>query len=190
MNGFIDFGGCDRELYGKELTKNTTKAEDVKNKPRIVIDNNWNPGPFMLGKSDESDFVSSNLNKHFERTSVLDDVHPQIIYKNYYNNIFLHFSWGKGGDENQKVNILEGYSLDDFNLIALTFQNGIKPFSTKTEIIKLIGKDNIENYDEIKISDYLDIKNPDYQIRLLFSTDEDTKKDVFEKIYVTKKAAI
>lgn len=187
MNGFIDFGGCDRELYSKELTKNTTDAKDVKNKPTIVIDNNWNLGAFMLGKSDESSFVGSSLNKHFERTSVLDDAHPQIIYKNYTNNIFLYFTWGKGGDENQKVNILEGYALDDFNLINLTFQNGIKPFSTKSEIIKLIGKDNIENYAELKISDYLDIKNPNYQIRLLFSIDEDTKKEIFEKIYVTKK---
>lgn len=187
VNGLIDFGGCDNELYNKELKKNTTKAEDVKNKPKIVIDNNWNIGAFTLGKSDESSFVRSSLNKHFERTSVLDNVHPQLIYKNHYNNIFLHFSWSKGGDENQKVNILEGYSLDDFNLIEVTFQNGMKPFSTKTEIIKLIGKDNIINYDEIKISDYLDIKNPDYQIRLLFSIDEATNKEIFEKIYVTKK---
>lgn len=190
MNGSIDFGGCDNERYSKELTKNTTKMADIKNKPKIVIDNNWNFDTFILGKSDESSFVKSALSKNSERTLVMDEVHPQVIYKNYYNNIFLHFTWNKGGEENQKVNILEGYSLDDFNGVEVTFQNGIKPFSTKDELVKLIGKDNIVNYDELKISDYIEIKNPDYQIRLLFSKDKDSNKEIFEKIYVLKKTSI
>nr|WP_068888130.1 hypothetical protein [Pedobacter panaciterrae] len=187
MNGLIDFGGCDNDLYSKELIKNATKVGDVKNKPTLLVDKNWNLNTFILGKSNESSFVKSNLNKDFERKLIWDDAHPQVTYENYTNNLFLHFTLNKGGDENQEVNILEGYYIDDFNSVIVSFQNGIKPFSRKSDVIKLIGKDQIVDYDEIKFSDYLEIKNPDYQIRLLFSNDEDINKQLFEKIYVTKK---
>lgn len=187
VNGLIDFGGCDNERYSKELIKNTRKEDGIKEKPTLIIDRNWNLDAFILGKSNENSFVKSNLNKYFERKLVWDNTHPQVIYENQNNHLFLHFTLNSGGDENQNVNILEGYYIDDFNRVNVSFQYGIKPFSSKPDVIKLIGKDQIADYEEIKFSDYLEIKNPNYQIRLLFSKDEDINKEVFEKIYVTKK---
>ncbi|WP_316746683.1 hypothetical protein [Pedobacter gandavensis] len=187
MNGSIDFGGCDKEVYSKELMKNTRKVADVKEKPTLVIDQNWNLDGLVLGKSNETDFVKSSLNQSFERTLMWDDAHPQVIYENNTNHIFLQFTLNNGGAENQKVNILEGYYIEDFNQVKVSFQNGIKPFSRKVDVMKLIGKDQIVDYDEVKFADYLEIKNPDYQVKLLFSHDKDINKELFEKIYVTKK---
>lgn len=187
MNGMIDFGGCDKEGYSKELMKNGKKVAEVKEKPSLIIDSNWNLDPLILGKTNEDDFVKSNLNRNFERKLIWDDADSQVIYENPNNNLFLQFTLKNGGDQNQKVNIFEGYYMEDFKRVNVSFQNGIKPFARKVDVIKLIGKDQIVDYDEVKFSNYLEIKNPDYQIKLLFTTDKDINKALFEKIYVTKK---
>lgn len=60
--------------------------------------------------------------------------------------------------------------MEDFKRVNVSFQDGIKPFARKVDVIKLIGKNQIV----------------DYQIRLLFATDKDINKALFEKIYGQK----
>lgn len=184
MNGLIDFGGCDNESYTKELTKNRTDSKDIKDKPVIKIDKNWNINGLTLGTSTEADFVKSSLNKNFERITTVDSKGDlkELMQQNTYNNFHFYFTAGKNGENNQENNILKGYAINDFEAVEVSFGNQLKKGMKGEDVLKIIGKNDVVGDPGLKYSNYLEIKNPAYKINLIF---DDNK--LFSSIYVLKK---
>ncbi len=92
MNGLIDFGGCNNEEYMADLLKNATRPEDVKDKPTLKIDNNWNINNFIVGKTTEEDFTKSPINNRFERITEFDGATGktnEIYYQDTYHDFKL-----------------------------------------------------------------------------------------------------
>jgi hypothetical protein len=180
FNGLIDFGGCDNESYTKELMSNTKKLKEIKNRPVITIDKGWNINEFIIGKSDETIFVKSNLNHNLEKTLWSENDISEIIYKN--DDLTLYFTANKNEPDNLRSNIIKGYFISDFKNLDLTFDNGLKIHSTKDEVLKIIDKHQIENYNDLKFSNYIEIKNKNYKINLMFDENK-----LFSSIYLVKK---
>lgn len=184
-NGLIDFGGCDNAAYTKELMVNTTDPKDVKNKPHFVIDKNWNINNLTIGKSTENDFLKSNITKNFERQISIDgstgDI-EDLSYYNEYHNCYMFFDVSNKKNENAKTNILKAYAIYDFKRVEISFGNGIIPFTKKENILKIIDKNQIENYADLNHSNYIEIKNSNYIIKLMFNDEEN-----FSSIYTVKK---
>ncbi|MFP7654557.1 hypothetical protein [Chryseobacterium proteolyticum] len=184
MNGLIDFGGCDNESYTKELTKNRTDSKDIKDKPVIKIDKNWNINGLTLGTSTEADFVKSSLNKNFERITTVDSKGDlkELMQQNTYNNFHFYFTAGKNGENDQENNILKGYAINDFEAVEVSFENQLKKGMKGEDVLKIIGKNDVVGDPGLKYSNYLEIKNPAYKINLIF---DDNK--LFSSMYVLKK---
>lgn len=171
MNGMIDFGGCDNEKYMAELVKNSTNPEDVKGKPVIKIDKNWNINGLVLGKTNEEEFVKSATNKGFERMSEFDGGTgnvSQIMHQDNYHDFYLYFSANKVDPENQKGNLIQGYAINDFRKVNISFENGLKVGQKFADVVKLFDKTSIKNFDELKFSNYIEIKNQTYTATLNF----------------------
>jgi hypothetical protein len=170
FNGLIDFGGCDNEKYTQELTKNATKPEDVSDKPIIKIDRNWDINGLSLGKSSEEDFVKSGTNKNFERMEKIDSNSTllELIYQNDYHDFYFYLSASKKNPQNQKENIIKGYSISNFKKVKISFENGLKEGMKYEDVIKLFDKNLILNYADLKFSNYVEIKNTPYKVTLNF----------------------
>ncbi|MNK06440.1 hypothetical protein D3C87_243380 [compost metagenome] len=171
MNGMIDFGGCDNEKYMAELVKNSTKPEDVKNKPAIKIDKNWNINGLILGKTNEEEFAKSATNKSFERLSEFDGSTgkvSQIMYQDKYHDFYFYFSANKVDSENQKGNLVNGYAINDFRKVNISFENSLKVGQKFADVVKLFDKASIKNFDDLKFSNYIEIKNQVYTATLNF----------------------
>lgn len=179
FNGLIDFGGCDNEKYTNELTKNRTKPEDIKNKPIIKIDKNWNVNGFITNKSTESDFVKSSTSKNFERmlTTDADENILALSYKNEYNDVYFYFETSDKNTDNPNKHILVGYYVADLSKIEVIFENGLKQGMKYEDVIKLFDKNQILNYADLKFSNYIEIKNEPYKITLNF--DKENKFSAF-----------
>ncbi|WP_418123579.1 hypothetical protein ACNFU2_02635 [Chryseobacterium sp. PTM-20240506] len=184
MNGLIDFGGCDNESYTKELTKNRTDSKDIKDKPVIKIDKNWNINGLTLGTSTEADFVKSSLNKNFERITTVDSKGDlkELMQQNTYNNFHFYFTAGKNGENDQENNILKGYAINDFEAVEVSFGNQLKKGMKGEDVLKIIGKNDVVGDPGLKYSNYLEIKNPAYKINLIFDDNQ-----LFSSMYVLKK---
>lgn len=184
MNGLIDFGGCDQETYTKDLTKNRTDSKDIKNKPVLKIDKNWNINGLSLGTSTEDDFVKSSTSKNFERLITWGPKGglQEVMRENKYNNFYFYFTGGKNGENDQKNNILKGYSINDFEAVEISFENQLKKGMKGEDVLKAIDKNDIIGDIGLKNSNYLEIKNPTYKINLIF---DDNK--LFSSMYVLKK---
>ncbi|MBK1896420.1 hypothetical protein [Chryseobacterium paridis] len=184
MNGLIDFGGCNNEEYTKDLTKNRTDPKDIKNKPVLKIDKNWNINDLTLGSATEADFVTSSINKKFERliTNGPKGELQEVMQQNTYNNFYFYFIPGKNGENDPKNNILKGYSINDFEAVDVAFANGLKKGMKGEDVLKIIDKNDIVGDVGLKYSNYLEIKNPTYKINLIF---DDNK--LFSSMYVLKK---
>ena len=170
FNGLIDFGGCDNAKYTEELTKNRTKPEDIKNKPIIKVDKNWNINEFINNKSTESDFVKSSTNKNFERmlTTDADENILALSYQNEYNDIYFYFETSDKKTDNPNKNILVGYNISNLNKIEVIFANGLKQGMKYEDVINLFDKNQILNYEDLKYSNYIEIKNGAHKITLNF----------------------
>ncbi|WP_268846378.1 hypothetical protein [Flavobacterium aestivum] len=176
FNGSIDFGGCDNEKYIKELTQNSTKPEDVKNKPIIKIDKNWNVNNLITGKSTEEEFLKSQTSKDFERVEEINgssgDIN-QIMYENEYHDFYFYFTTNLKNPENKKTNIIKGFSLDDLKKVEISFENGLKPGMKFEDALKLfdkkIIKKTIKNEGELSFANYIIIENGPYEVSLVFN---------------------
>lgn len=171
FNGLIDFGGCNNETYTQELIKNATKPEDVKNKPKIKIDKNWNINGLVVGKTNEIDFVKSKTNISFERIQEINggtgDI-TDIYYQNKYHDYYFYFSVNKTNPENKIGNIISGFSINNFKKVDITFENGLKVGMKFEDVVKLFGKNSIIDFEELKFSNYIEIKNAPYKVTLIF----------------------
>lgn len=189
FNGLIDFGGCSNENYFKELLINSTKPENMKNKPVLTIHNDWSINDITIGKSFSFDFPKSKTSKNFERNIVIQgstgDIN-ELTYDNDYNNFYFFFDVTKKNNENPKYNIVKAYSITDFKRVEISFENGLKPFSTKEAIAAKMNKDQIENYDDLKFSNYIEIKNASLKIKLMFDDKNEFSSMYVEKIKSTK----
>ena len=184
FNGMIDLGGCDQEKYLQSLVKNATKPEDVQNKPQLTIDKDWNINGLVMGKSTEEDFERSPLHSSFERMEEYDGASAtlkQIYYQDKYHDIYFFLSPSKTNPENHKENILQGYSITDFKKVNISFDSQLKPSIKWEDAIKLFDPKKILNYQDLKISNYLEIDHAPYKIMLTF--DENKQ---FSAIYFTK----
>jgi hypothetical protein len=182
VNGLIDFGGCDKESYFKDLLVNTTKPEDIKNKPKIKIDKNWNVNGLTIGQSNESDFLKSTINKNFERATVIqgsDGEIKELTYNNEYNYCYFFFNLTKKSDDNPKFNILSAYSISDFERLEISFENGLLPFCSRAQVLQKFKKDQIENYNDYTYSNNIKIKNDLLDIGLYFND-----KDQLSSLYI------
>jgi len=182
MNGTIDFGGCDQEAYTNELLKNTSPEKEVTEKPVVKIDKDWNLNQLVVGKTTEQEFASAATNKNFERTVVIDGSTASITEVSYDNkdkNFFLYFSAGQGDGENPKNNLLSGYSLQDFKQVDISFDNGLRPGISFKEAVKLFNKNDIINFNDLKFSNYIEVKRDNGKVTLNF--DEDY---LFSGIYI------
>jgi hypothetical protein len=184
MNGLIDFGGCDNEAYTKDLTKNRTDPKDIKNKPVLKIDKNWNINDLNLGTSTEADFLKSATSKNFERviTSDPNGVLQEVMHENKYNNFYFYFIAGKNGENDLKSNLLKGYSINHFDGVEVSFENQLKKGMKGEDVLKVIDKKDLIGDIELKYSNTIEIKNPAYKINLIF---DDNK--LFSSMYVLKK---
>lgn len=173
FNGLIDFGGCDNEKYTDELTKNRTKPEDIKNKPTIRIDKNWNINELVTKKSTETDFLKLSIAKNFERklTTDADENILSLSYDNDYNDVYFYFETGNKKTDNQSKNIFVGYYIADLNKNEVIFENGLKKGMKYEDVISLFDKSQIINYEDLKFSNYIEIKNEPYKITLNFDGD-------------------
>ena len=182
MNGTIDFGGCDQEAYTKELLKNTSPEKEVAEKPVVKIDKDWNLNQLVVGKTTEQEFASAATNKNFERTVVIDGSTAsttEVSYDNKDKNFFLYFSAGQGNGENSQNNLLSGYSLQDFKQVDISFDNGLRPGISFKEAVKLFNKNDIINFNDLKFSNYIEVKRGNSKVTLNF--DEDY---LFSGIYI------
>lgn len=173
FNGLIDFGGCDNEKYTQELIKNSTKPENIKDKPLIRVDKNWNINSLIINKSRESDFVKSETNKNFKRMLTTDaDLNVlSLSYDNNNNDTYLYFKTSGKNADNQANNFFVGYNISDLKKNEVTFENGLKPEMKYEDVIKLFDKNQILNYADLKISNYIEIKNSPYKVTLNFDGD-------------------
>ncbi|MFD2907112.1 hypothetical protein ACFSX9_00040 [Flavobacterium ardleyense] len=171
FNGLIDFGGCDNAQYMQELVKNATKPEDVKNKPIIKIDKNWSINNLIVGQSNEGDFVKSETNKNFDR---MDEISGStgnisgIIYQNDYHDFYFYLSVNKINPDNKKENIINGFSINDFKKVDISFENGLKAGMKFENVVKLLDKKTIIDFDDLKFANYIEIKNTPYKVTLIF----------------------
>jgi len=165
------------------LIKNTSKPKEIKNidKAVIKIGKDWSLNELKLGMANEIDFVSSGLNKNFERNVLMESTGSKVFYAQN-ESFYVYFTLNKGGEENDKVNTFEGYYVNDLKNVNVAFEAGWKPFAKKEDMIKAIGKDQIEDYESLKYSNYIEVKNSTYKINLIFDD-----KGLFSSFYVTKK---
>lgn len=171
MNGLIDFGGCNNEKYMADLMKNATKPEDVKEKPTIKIDKNWNINDLVVGKATEEDFVKSSTNKRFERMTEIDGMTGktnEIYYQNNYHDFYFYFTASKGNPDNQRENFINGYAINDFRKVDISFENGLKPGLKFGEVLKLLEKLKIA-YNPVDFANYIEIKTSPYKVTLNFN---------------------
>ena len=172
MNGSIDFGGCDNEKYMASLMKNATKPEDVKEKPAIKIDKDWNINGLIVGKTTEEDFTKSATNKRFERMTEFDGTTgktSEIFYQNNYHDFYFYFSASKNNLDNLKENLINGYAINDFRKVDISFENGLKPGLKFEDVVKLFDKASIIDYEQLKFANYIEIKKPPYKVTLNFN---------------------
>ena len=191
-NGTIDFGNCNFEEYTKELTKNSTKPEDVEDKPVIKIDENWNINELILGKTTETDFENSGTNKTnkaIERMleiELTNEGKSNVFYQDRYHDLFFYFEIAGKDTENKMKNILKGYSILDFRKVEILFENGLKPGMKLEEATKLFDEKQIENYEDLMnfaSINYIKIQNTPYSITLIFDSNNQ-----FTNMYVIKDA--
>ncbi|WP_417873769.1 hypothetical protein [Xanthomarina gelatinilytica] len=171
FNGLIDFGGCDNENYTQELVKNATKPKDVKDKPILKIDKNWNANSLIIGTSTEKDLVKSVINKNFDRMEEINGstgYTDQIIYQNNYHDVYFYLSANKIKPENKKENIIKGYAINNFKKVEISFKNGLKAGMKFQDVIKLLDKKLIIDYENLKYANYIEIKNGLYKVTLNF----------------------
>ncbi|TDQ79337.1 hypothetical protein [Sphingobacterium yanglingense] len=185
FNGMIDLGGCDQDKYLQSLVRNATKPEDVKNKPQLTIDKDWNISNLVIGKSTEEDIKRFPSYSSFERLEEYDGASAalkQVYYQDKYHDIYFFFSPNKTNPENHKENILQGYSITDFKKVEISFDGPLKPGTKWEDAIKMFDSKRILNYQDLKISNYLEIDHGPYKITLTF--DENKQ---FSAIYFTDK---
>lgn len=170
FNGLIDFGGCNNVKYTDELTKNRTKPEDIKNKPTLRIDKSWNVNELVTKKSTETDFLKLTIAKNFERklTTDADENILALSYDNDYNNVYFYFETDNKKTDSPSKNIFVGYYIADLNKIEVIFENGLKKGMKYEDVIKHFDKSQIINYEDLKFSNYIEIKNEPYKITLNF----------------------
>ncbi len=175
FNGSIDFGGCDNEKYTQELIKNSTKPEDVKNKPVIKIDKNWNVNDFVIDKSTEEDFLKSSISKDFERIEEISGSSGnvnQIMYQDEYHDCYFYFNASLKNPENKKANANKGFALNDLKKVEISFENGLKTGMKFEEALKLFDKKTIKktikNEGELRFANYIIIKNGSHEVSLVF----------------------
>ncbi|UZJ64617.1 hypothetical protein OKW96_20115 [Sphingobacterium sp. KU25419] len=182
MNGTIDFGGCNKEVYTQELLKNTKPKKESTDKLTVHIDKDWNLNKFVVGKTTEQDFLSSSTNKNFERMIVIDGntaSTTEISYNNEDKTLYFYFSVGHGNGDDATTNLLTGYSLQDFKQVDVSFENGLRPGISYQKAIDLFNKSDIMNVDDLKFSNYIEIKKGNHKVTLNF--DEDY---LFSGIYI------
>ncbi|WP_293946192.1 MULTISPECIES: hypothetical protein [unclassified Sphingobacterium] len=171
MNGLIDFGGCNNERYMADLMKNATKPEDVKEKPTIKIDKAWNINGLIVGKTTEEDFVKSATNKRFERMIEFDGATGktnEIYYQNNYHDFYFYFAVNKSNPDNQRDNFINGYAINDFKKVDISFENGLKPGLKFEEVLKLLEKLKIA-YHPVDFANFIEIKTSPYKVTLNFN---------------------
>lgn len=171
MNGLIDFGGCDNEKYMANLMKNATKPEDVKEKPTIKIDKDWNINRFICGKTTEEEFTKSATNKRFERMTEFDGATrkiSEIYFQNNYHDFYFYFAVSKTNPDNPKENLLSGYAINDFRKVNIWFENGLKPGLKFEEVLKLLDKHKIA-YNPVDFANFIEIKTTPYKVTLNFN---------------------
>lgn len=171
FNGLIDFGGCDNEKYTQELVKNSTKPEDVKSKPVIKIDKNWNINGLVVGKTNEEDFLKSEINKNFERIEEINGSTgniTEIFYRNEYHDFYIYLSASKKNPENKKENLINGYAINNFKKVEISFESDLNVGMKFEDVVKLFDKKLIIDYDDLKFANYIEIKNGLYKVTLNF----------------------
>jgi len=171
FNGLIDFGGCDNEKYTQELVKNSTKPEDVKSKPIIKIDKNWNINGLVVGKTNEEDFLKSEINKNFERIEEINGSTGNItaiFYQNEYHDFYIYLSASKKNPQNKKENVINGYAINNFKKVEISFENDLKVGMKFDDVVQLFDKKSIIDYDDLKFANYIEIKNGLYKVTLNF----------------------
>lgn len=182
MNGAIDFGGCNMDSYTKELLKNTHFKKEAIDKPTVKIDKDWNLNYFVLGKTTEQDFVSSSTNQGFEKMIVIDGGTAstrEVSYNNDDKAFYFYFSTGQGNGKNETTNLLKGYNLQDFKRVNISFENGLRTGISYKEAVKLFSKTDIKNYEDLKFSNYIEIKKGNHTVTLNFDGDY-----LFSGIYI------
>lgn len=171
FNGLIDFGGCDNEKYTQELLKNTTKPENIKDKPVIKIDKNWNPNNLIIEKSTEEDLIKSETNKNFERIEEINGgtgTITEIFYRNEYHDFYFYLSTSKNNPQNKKENFINGYAINNFKKVEISFENGLKVGMKFEDVVKSLDKKSIIDYEDLKFANYIEIKNGHYKVTLNF----------------------
>ncbi|RYJ38379.1 hypothetical protein NU08_2702 [Flavobacterium anhuiense] len=175
FNGLLDFGGCDNKKYMNGLVKNSTKPEDVKNKPVVKIDKNWNLNNLATGKSTEEDFLKSPASKNFERIEEINGSSGemnQIVYQDEYHDFYFYFTANPKNPHNKKANRIKGYSLNDLKKVKISFENRLKAGMKFDEALKLLDKrtiaKTIKNEGELSFANYIIIKNGLYEVSLVF----------------------
>jgi len=173
MNGLIDFGGCDNEKYMADLLKNATKPEDVKDKPTLKIDKNWNINSFIIGETTEEEFTQSPISNRFERMTEIDGTSGktnEIYYQDNYHDLYCYFSPNKSDPENPTRNTITGYAINDFRKVNISFGNSLKPGLKFEEVLKLLDKLNIA-YQPVDFANYIEIKTSSNTVKLNFNED-------------------
>lgn len=171
FNGLIDFGGCNTKKYTEELTKNSTKPEDIKNKPLIKIDKNWNINGLIVGKTNEEDFVKSETNRNFERMEVINGSTgsiTELFYQNENYDYYFYLSVNKSNPDNKMGNLINGFAINNFKKVDISFENGLKVGMKFEDVIKLLDKNSIIDFDNLKFSNYIEIKKTTYKVTLNF----------------------
>ncbi|MEO5911325.1 MAG: hypothetical protein ABIP95_10580 [Pelobium sp.] len=178
-NGTIDFGGCDGEAYFKDMTKNSTKPENVGNKPTVKIAKNWNINQVQLNATNEESFLNSENIKNFERSVLNEGLDKTtLFYQDKYHDFYFYFR-NEGKDiENKKLNIISGYSILDFKKVKISFENGLTPGMAFKDAVKLFDAKAIKISTGVEDISSIEIKSGVATITLRFVNDK------FNELYV------
>lgn len=103
----------------------------------------------------------------------------EISYNNEDKTLYFYFSVGQGTGDDATTNVLTGYSLQDFKQVDVSFDNGLRPGISYQKAIDLFNKSDIMNVDDLKFSNYIEIKKGNHKVTLNF--DEDY---LFSGIYI------
>ncbi|HCO68223.1 MAG TPA: hypothetical protein DIT04_10780 [Dysgonomonas sp.] len=159
-------------------------VKDIPHKPIIKIGKDWSVNGLILGKSNNTDFEKTDLSHSLEKTASTTNGHfINIVYRGgFSSNLYFHFHSKEGVFSNRKDILFEGYFIDDFKYVSISFENGLDPGIPFNEAISLFGESQIEMYEETDTSSYISIVHDIYSIVLYFDENK-----LFSGIFIVNK---
>ena len=124
-----------------------------------------------MGKTNEEDFVNSETYRNFERMEVINGSTgyiTELFYQNENYDYYFYLSVNKSNPDNKMRNLINGFAINNFKKVDISFENGLKVGMKFEDVIKLLDKNSIIDFDNLKFYNYIEIKKAPYKVTLNF----------------------